>query len=175
MWCSKSDLDPYSCDVNEVVNYLAELFNTNNLLYRSLGVIRPAISAYHNPIEGVPIGQHRLVENFIGGVDKLRPPKPKYNYIWDVKIVTDYLENLGPQNELCWQILNRRLAAILALTNFKRANDLHRLDVRLCTISEDAISFGLVDRPKQCRKKGVSPEPIVFEYKWTHHFAWLRL
>ena len=145
-----------------MVNFLSELFY-EGFMYRTLGVYRSAISAYHDPVEGIPIGQSRIVEKFMGGVDNLRPPKPKYTVIWDVDIVIQFLRSMGGNEIQNWRNMNLRLAAILAIARYKRAADLYLLDVRYCQISEMQVVFNLPEKPKNHRKKGALPEPIVFQ------------
>ena len=54
----------------------------------------------HQPIEGVHIGQHPLVKQALRGVYGSRPPRPRYNYTWDVKTVLVYFEKLGDNSSL---------------------------------------------------------------------------
>ena len=66
--------------------------------YRTLCTHRSAISALHNNIEGRPVGEHPQVSSLITGVFNNRPPQPKYNFIWDVQLVLDYVKKELPNN-----------------------------------------------------------------------------
>ena len=59
-WCSTRSVDPISCPVGEVVNFLADLFD-QGYQYRSLNAYRSAISSVHEKIDGHDVGQHPLV------------------------------------------------------------------------------------------------------------------
>ena len=56
------------------------------------------MSALHNNIEGRPVEEHPQVSSLITGVFNNRPPQPKYNFIWDVQLVMDYLKKELPNN-----------------------------------------------------------------------------
>ena len=65
-WCSERGSDPISGDVNEVVNFLAHLFE-EGYQYRSLNAYRSAISSVHDKVDGVTVGQHPLVARVLKG------------------------------------------------------------------------------------------------------------
>ena len=66
-----------------IIEFLTDLFE-KGLEYRTINVYRSAISAYHHPIDGTPVGQIQEVCTLLSGIDNLRPPTPKYNVIWEV-------------------------------------------------------------------------------------------
>ena len=66
-------------------------------------------------------------------------------------------------NLLSWHMLNIKLVSLLALTNFKRASDLHKLDTRFCSTSDKFVTFHIMEKPKQHRKKGTLPPPTTFK------------
>ena len=99
----------------------------------------------------------------MGGVDNLRPPKPKPSTTWKVEVVLDYLEQMGEDKDISWGEQNLKLATTLALANYKRASDLYILDTKFCTVTDDVIIFDLQERPKQHRKRGRTPKPVRFD------------
>ena len=61
-----------------------------------------------------------------------RPPQPKYNFIWDVQLVLDYLKKELPNNsDLSDKLLTFKVAMLLALTSASRVRGLHILDIGL--------------------------------------------
>lgn len=58
---------------------------------------RSALSAYHDPIDGVKVGSHPKVSELITGVFNERYPKPRYCFVWDVEIVIRYLDSLATE------------------------------------------------------------------------------
>ena len=161
-WCDRRDFDPFTTPVENVINFLTDLFD-EGLKYRTLGVYRSAISAYHDPINGLAVGELKEVSTFMSGVDNIRPAVPKFCTIWDVDAPINYLSRLGEDSNLSWEQLNLKLSAFLAIVNFKRASDLYILDTKFCVVDTEIITFHFQEKPKHHRKKGVCPKPISFK------------
>ena len=53
---------------------------------------RLAISALCNNIEGRAVREHPQVNSLITGALNNRPPQPKYNFIWYIQLLLDYLK-----------------------------------------------------------------------------------
>ena len=62
LWCGGRSVDPVTCSLKHVLDYLAQLF-AEGKEYRTIGVHRSALSAYHAPIEGSPVGQHPKISD----------------------------------------------------------------------------------------------------------------
>ena len=74
-WCVQRNRDPFTGPVEDVLNFLAELFR-EGYLYRSLNLYRSVISAMHSEVDRQPVGQHPLVTRMLQGVYNERPPLP---------------------------------------------------------------------------------------------------
>ena len=85
-WCSQRNRNPIEGPVEDVANFLAELFK-EGYLYRSLNSYRSAISALHSKVDGHSIGQHPLITRMLKGVFNERPPVARYSAFWDVGVV----------------------------------------------------------------------------------------
>ena len=66
--------------------------------YRTICIHRSVISALHSNVEGRPVGEHPQVSSLITEVFNNRPTQPKYNFIWDIQLVLDYLKKELPNN-----------------------------------------------------------------------------
>ena len=90
LWCSGRGLDPSSCPIVHVLDYLADLYQ-KGFQYRYIGVHRSAISCYHDPVvfQGglTTVGKHPRVSELMSGISNKRPPKPRYSFTWDVERV----------------------------------------------------------------------------------------
>jgi len=95
---------------------LAELFD-KGLEYNTITGYRLALSAYHEPIEGVAVGRHHKVSALLAGIHNKRFPRPKYLFIWDVSDLSD-------------RLLTLKLTMLLALTSAARAHEICFMDVR---------------------------------------------
>ena len=74
----------------DFVNYFSTLFD-EGLQYRTVQH-RSAISAYHNFINGEPIGKHPKICALVTGVFNKRPLQPRYTFFWGVDIVLTYIK-----------------------------------------------------------------------------------
>ena len=62
------------------------------------------------------------------GIFELRPPSPRYNFIWDVNIVFEYLKNIDG-DDVSLGVLTHKLAMLLALTTKQRVQTLHSIRI----------------------------------------------
>ena len=161
LWCQQRSLDPTNTTKKFVIDFLTELFE-KGLEYRTINVYRSAISAYHLPIDSTPVGQIKEVCQLLSGMDNIRPATPKYSVIWEVQPVIDCLKNLGEEERLSNKDLTLKTVMLMALTAIKRCSDLHILDVRFMATGTDKVIFQLNERPKNFKKKGGKPDPIIF-------------
>ena len=63
-WCSALSVNPISCPVSEVVNFMADLF-IQGYQYRSLNAYWSAISYVHDKINGHDVGKHPMVTTLL--------------------------------------------------------------------------------------------------------------
>ena len=129
-WCTEQNVDPVRCNVNWIFDFLAFLFRSG-YEYRTICTYCSAIWALHNNIEGRQVGEHLQVNSLITGVFNDRPPQPKYNFIWDVQLILDYLKKQLPNNsDLSDKLLTFGVAMLLALASASRVRGLQILDTR---------------------------------------------
>ena len=93
-WCSRRKIDLFSSSVSDILIFLPEVFN-EGLAYRSLNVLRSALSSTHSKIDGFPMGQHPYVTRVLKGALNKRPPKPRYSHTRNVNVTIKYMISLG--------------------------------------------------------------------------------
>jgi hypothetical protein len=76
-WCNRRKVNPISANVKDILTFLSDQFDSN-LQYRTVNVLRSAISSIHSWIESKSVGQHPLVTRLMKGIANERPPKPRY-------------------------------------------------------------------------------------------------
>ena len=120
--------------------------------FRSMGVIRSALSAVAT-IDGVPVGQHRFVRQFMKAVFNERPALPRYKSIWDPDIVLGFLRDLGPNDGLALLDLSRKLAILMLLLSGQRGQTLLALDLDHMRFGDinSKVFFGITDVLKTSR------------------------
>ena len=125
-----------SCDEIVVVSFLTELFD-QGLGYSGLNTARSALSTILYNEQGLSIGSYPSVKRFLKGVFELRPPSPRYSYIWDVDIVLKYLKNFHPNQDMPLSYLTVKLVMLLSLVTAQRVQTLHKIYVNDVLIYEN--------------------------------------
>ena len=130
--------------------------------HRTICSNRSAISALHNNIEGRSVGEHPHLSSLVKGVFNNRPPQPKYNFIWDVQLVLDYLKKELPNNsDLSDKLLTFKVTMLLALMPASRVRGLHILDTRFMVKTSQKYVFKFHKLHKSWRQ-GQKPTTLEF-------------
>jgi hypothetical protein len=135
-------IDPTSAFLSNILSFLADCFN-DGLQYRSINVLRSALSSTHPKIDRYALGQHPYVLNLVKGILNNRPPKPRYSYTWDVHQVTEHMKQMGSDSSLSLMQLSFKLATVLALTCPKCVLSLAKLDINHHRLSPEGAIFTL--------------------------------
>ena len=143
-FCRRRKINPLSSDEVLVVDFLTELFNVG-LSYSALNTARSALSTFLWNGAGVTVGKYAIIKKFLKGTFELRPSVPKYEEIWDVKIVLDYLKFLPCSSELSLNVLTHKLVMLLALVTGQRVQTLSFLKIDNILIFPDKCVL-LIDR-----------------------------
>ena len=96
--------------------------------YNTIAGYSSVILAFHNHIDGCKDGDHRRLSSLVTGIFILKSPKPRYLFIWDVKQVLNYPNNLTVGSNL--KSSTCKLVMLLALTTVSRASEVTQLDIR---------------------------------------------
>lgn len=161
-WCTEQSLDPFSAPVASVVDFLADLEN-GGMSYSAINGYRSAISALHNGISGVPVGQHLLVKQVMSGIWNNNPSKPKYEGTWDVDIVLRYIHSLGNNEMLSDKMLTHKLATLLPLSTAARASELSALTLEHFADNGNEIIFSI---PSLTKTRSQGKQPTKIAVKW---------
>ena len=117
--------------VSLVLDFLHDLYD-KGYSYSSLNTARSAISALctaDNTDVSQNIGKHPLICRFLKGVFNEIPPIPKFQEVWPVEQVLDYLEQLTPLHSLKLKDLTMKLVMLIALVTGQRCQTLSYLDI----------------------------------------------
>ena len=131
--------------------------------YNTIAGYRSAISVYHDTIEGFVVGQHPRVSALLSGIFNNRPPQPKYNFIWDVKKVLDFLVTLKSDNECSLKVLTLKLTMLLALTSAARASEVCFLDTKYL-VRHPSVYIFQFGRITKTARPGKPRKPIEFQH-----------
>ena len=81
-WCRRRQTDAVSWDITPIWDFLGELFD-GGYEYRTINSHTSVISAYHQTIDGKGVGSNEKFCKLLSGVFNLRPPQPKYTFLWN--------------------------------------------------------------------------------------------
>ena len=160
-WCSQRKVHPFRCPLADILEFLSASFE-EGLEHSTIAGYRSALSAYHESVDGVSVGNHPIVSQLMAGIFNKRPPQPRYTFIWDVKTVVTYLITLESGN-ISDKQLTYKLAMLLALTSSARAHELSCLDTRYLVRHHTGYSFSFGNVTKSARN-GKLRCPIRFEH-----------
>jgi integrase len=160
-WCNQRSIDPVSSSVEEVAEFLTGMFKAG-YEYSTINLHRSAISALHEELEGLPVGQHSLIKKIMTGVFQEKPPQPRYNETWDVDVVLQYISNLGRNEDLSDTELTHKLAMLLALTTASRVSEIQALNVEFMLDKTTEIVFTLPQHIKTTRV-GQKPHTVTLQ------------
>ena len=166
-WCDRQKIDPLRCSLNHVLEYLAYLFNDENLEYRTIGVHRSAFSAYHTYVDVKPVGQDPLVYSLMPEIFNLYPLQPKYMFVWDVQVVLNYFlkSKWGCTGTLPDKEISLKLSMFLVLTSSLTASRLHCLDIRCTVNTGDKTTFHFHKLQENWRKGNAPHSLSIYSYR----------
>ena len=118
-YCQSVPISPFTPSPAQFLEFLAQELQRANS-YSTINTIRSAISLItHNEI-----GNHALVKRFCKGVGVLKPPRPRYDLVWDPAPVLDKLATLFPYDSLSLDTVTKKLILLLALGTGQRVQTL---------------------------------------------------
>ena len=113
----------------------------NGLEYQILNSYRSAILAHHSNGDPVVNGKHPLVTILMKLISTLRPPRPRYNFIWDVEQVLNHLKTYVPNSETSVKLLSLKPSILLALTATQMGSEIRNLDIKFMMKTENKYIF----------------------------------
>ena len=147
-FCNRQNLDPFSYNEINCVHFLTELFHQNKS-YSAINTARSALSTFLYNNSGLTIGNSPPVKRLMKGIFELRPSTPRYNFIWDVSIVLDFLKNFYPLEDINFNILSYKCVMLLALASMQRVQTLHVIDVNDVNFVNDSVMIPIKKLLKQ--------------------------
>ena len=131
-----------------VLQFLTALFQGGQS-YSAINTAKSALSAVF--FKDQTIGNTPIIKRFMKGIFELRPPLPRYEVIWDVNIVLEFLKNFN-SNDSPLSVLTYKLVTLLALTTAQRAQTLHLLNIKNINFENDEVIIPIPELLKQSNK-----------------------
>ncbi len=122
-WCQDHLLDATNCETNFVLRFLQSLLD----LGRSVNTIKvyiAAIAHFHSLVDGVSVGKHSLVSQFLKAAYRLGPQNVMRSPAWDLTIVLRSLVKapFEPLDQANLKFLTWKTVFLLAICSAKRVS-----------------------------------------------------
>ncbi len=129
-WCRERRLDPVTCPVVQVLEFLQDRFSAG-LSPSTLKVYVAAIAAFDAPSRDGPLGRLPLVVRFLRGTRRMRPATRPRIPTWDLAVVLGALAEapFEPMESAEAKYLTLKMAFLLAITSLRRVGELQALSV----------------------------------------------
>lgn len=157
VFCVNENIGLFSATPEELLKFLTIKFKQGTS-YGSLNSHRSAISLI-SMNKGV--GEHEDVKRFFKGIFRLKPPKPKYEYTWDVSKVLDHVANWFPLEDMSIEKLTRKTVILLALCTAHRAQTLAAIETNNILTSDDGIEIRVPAILKTSKPESVQPRIVL--------------
>lgn len=141
-FCQRQCLPIYSPTATQTLDFLAQELKYISS-YSSLNTMRSAISL----ISDNEIGRHPTIKCFCKGVAALKPPQPRYDWVWDPAPVIAKLALIYPYNSYPLNAITRKMVLLLALATGQRAQTLASLKISQIVLG-DKLFMRIPDRIK---------------------------
>lgn len=142
-YCAENCISLYTATISEVIKCLAKEYEAG-ASQGSLNTLRSAISL----IIGPHIGQDHQIKRFFKAVHNLRPSRPKYDSIWEPKVVLDYFKTLPKNEELTTKDLVMKLITLLALITGHRMQTYSLINIKNIQENQGTLEIRIPDRIK---------------------------
>ena len=168
-FCTERQNDPLHPTVTTVPSFLHSLVK-RGLSYSALNTARSAVSnidmSDNDAPSHTPVGKHFLVCHYLRGVFNKLKPMPKYNNIWSVDTVLDYLSLFWPLREINLKELTLKLVMLIALTTGQRYHTLPFLDTseQYMQKNDTCFNFALTEHIKQDKHGKVFGNVRLYKY-----------
>ena len=161
MFCTSREVNPLCGTVTNGIEFLVTQYK-RGLTYSSLNTARCALSTVILLPNGITFGNHPLVTRLMKGVFESRPTLPRYNSIWNVSTVLDFIKTLGPNEELSLKNVTLKCVALVALLSEQRCQTIHALRISGMKETNGQIRFDIFTLLKTS-KPGKHQEPLTFK------------
>jgi len=141
-YCQATAVSPFDPSPSQFLAFLAQVLEQSSS-YSTINTSRSAISLItHNSI-----GNHALINRFCKGAGVLKPPRPRYDFVWDPAPVLAKLGTLFPYDSLPLETITKKMVLLLALATGQRAQTLALFKLSQISMG-DKLTIRVPDRVK---------------------------
>lgn len=142
----------YEATEEDVLRFFSYLQKHKNFNYGTFNSFRSALSL----ILKFDVGSRPNIRRFLKGIFRAKPPKRKYNVVWDTNLVFNLLDT-KINEDLSLLDLSKKTATLVALICAHRLQTLTRLRVENIIVSQEGIQILVTDHIKTTRPGKENP------------------
>ncbi|XP_031331708.1 uncharacterized protein LOC116179757 isoform X4 [Photinus pyralis] len=158
-FCNTRLVNPFCVTIPALLDFLTCQFNIG-VSFGSLNSYRSAIAQ----IAGPEIASDFRVKRFFKGVFSLRPPRPRYENVWDPDIALGYARALNNKT-LSLPCLTKKLVLLLALATGQRIQTLSLINIDNIVVLNDKVEIRIPNRIKTSGVNKLQPLLVLPFYK----------
>lgn len=151
-FCQINNYNFFAATPPQVLSFLTKAFEKGGG-YNTINTHRSALSI----LLGKDVTNNYCVNQFLKGIFKLSPPKPKYNETWDTNVVLNYLSTFYPYENISFKDLSYKLVTILAIASAQRMQTLSLIKLNNIQVQNDCIIIRVPDLIKTSRPGAFQP------------------
>ena len=140
------------------------LFLDSSVGFSSINTTKSAVSLILDNVDSYSIGSHPMVCRFLKGIGRIRPPRTKYDFIWNPSKVFSFLENLGSLETLSLMQLSVKCATLLALCTGHRIQTLSVIKLEEIVDADDKIIIYISERIKTSNPGRIPPSLVLQKF-----------
>lgn len=160
IYCGKNLLDPFSYNLQEVISFLIEIFNSG-ISYSNINSHKSALTMILNFKEE---DQH-IIKRFLKGLYNINPPRPKYNFTWDPHPVLMKMAEWYPLNKISLKQLTFKMVVLMALISGQRLQTLSKINYKLIKETKDNLHIFIAEKIKTSGKDRLQPVIVLPFFK----------
>ena len=140
-FCSRRQVHPLSPTILDVIAYLTSMYD-RSLQYTTIAAAKSVLAGVLR-IPGVTyISSHPLVIRLLKGIFHVRPPKPRYEFIWDTDLVLKFLKTVHPA-VIPLKLLTLKTVTLLTLLSGQRVSTLHQFQLSQLQRNPTLVIFNI--------------------------------
>ena len=122
-FCSRRQVHPLSPTILDVIAYLTSMYD-RGLQYATIAAAKSVLAGVLHILGVTSISSHPLIIRLLKGIFHVRPPKPRYEFIWDTDLLLKFLKTLHPA-VIPLKLLTLKTVTLLTLLSGQRVSTLH--------------------------------------------------
>ena len=140
LWAIENNVKVLDPPLAAVLKYLRMYFE-KGVGYGAINAARCALSLILPRAQGNTIGEHFLVKWFCKSCHEQRPPQPRYDSFWNVKVVLDWVVSISHNSDLSLKLLSYKLTILLLLVSSQRGQTILNLNTDRMTVEDKMVTF----------------------------------